>query len=442
VKSTLGGVSLRWWVIASAIGFALTSLLLPGIRASVSYRPIARGCGEHDGLVIGADVDVSPDFQRRRLIESWNAQLEKYNSGKAREQRATLVEVSRSTDATRSELAAALDSGSCAYDVVLADIAWIPEYIRRGFLTKVDDSWIDDRGDFFDQVLATGRSQNGEQYAVPWFTDAGLLYVRQGDRVPGTWDELLRQGYSAQLKNYEGLTVNALEVIWNTQRQQVLSGVVDRVDERTAQVVLQGLQRLANAGAPLAESRAYAEDDSLNAFVGRRGVPMRNWPYAFRVLAADPRVRDRFDVYKLPGSGLNVLGGWDLAVSRRSRHKAAAGALIKTLTGKNEQYQMMVCGGYTPTRRSAFANPRPCDDPKYRPEELPSPERFQEFAKTVQAAVFSAAPRPVTPYYAQFSETFRGCAVQVLGGHPPTAAKLASALTDALHGRNGGCRTT
>jgi multiple sugar transport system substrate-binding protein len=166
---------------------------------------------------------------------------------------------------------------------------------------------------------------------------------------------------------------------------------------------------------------------------------MRNWPYAFRVLTADRRVHNDFDVDKLPESGLSVLGGWDLAVSARSRHKAEAGALIKTLTDKDSQYQMFVCGGFTPTRRSAFANPKPCDDRKYRPEELPPPKRFQEFAQTVQAAVLSAAPRPITPYYAQFSETFRGCAVQVLKGHPPTAEKLASALTDALHGRNGVC---
>jgi multiple sugar transport system substrate-binding protein len=320
---------------------------------------------------------------------------------------------------------------------VLADIAWVPEYVRRGVLAKVASSWMPNPADFVTQARATGQWQ-GQQYAVPWFTDAGLLYVRRGDPVPRTWDDLLSRGYLTQLTDYEGLTVNALEVIWNTQKQ-VLSDAVDKVDEGTAQVILRGLTRLAAAGSPVSDSRAYAEDDSLNAFVERGGVPMRNWPYAFRVLTADPRVGDRFDVFKLPQQGLSVLGGWDLAVSARSQHKTEAGELIKFLTSTDSQRRLFSCGGFTPSRYSAFENPQPCPDAKYRREELPSPARFQEFAQTLQAALFNARPRPVTPYYAQFSETFRECAIQVLDHRPLTPGKLASALTAALNGRNGSC---
>lgn len=431
----------------------LTLIVLPGIMWSASYRPAVNGCGEHDGLVIAADVDVSPDFQRRALIEEWN-------KGRPPDRRATLVEFARSTDATRSQLSAALDAGSCAYDVLLVDVAWLPEYARRGFLLEVENSWMESPNDFVPQTAKTAQWQ-GLQYAVPWFTDAGLLYVRQGTKTPNSWNELLSRGYAAQLKDYEGLTVNVLEIIWNTQ-EQVLSDAVDGVDERTAQVVLNGLDKLASASADakkkmkerwprpfrdnLSDSRAYAEEDSVEAFVSGDATLMRNWPYAFRMLTADPRVPDSFVVTNLPGAGLSVLGGWNLAVSAHSKHEAEAGALIHFLTSKNAQRRLFSCGGFTPSRNSAFEDPKPCSDKKYRPEELPPPERFTGFANTLKAALYDARPRPVTPYYAQFSETFRGCVIQVLDAHDklpgarrPTPKTLADALTAALNGQHGSC---
>jgi multiple sugar transport system substrate-binding protein len=420
------------------VSCVLTLAILPGLKWSLSYRPILHGCGTHDGLVVAADVDISPDFQRRAMIEAWN-------KGKPPGQRATLVEVARSTDETRSQLAAALAAGSCTYDVLLVDIAWLPEYAQRGFLTEVKGSWLEDPGDIVPQTMKTGQWHE-HQYGVPWFTDAGLLYVRRGEPTPSNWQELLHQGYVAQLKDYEGLTVNALEVIWNTQRRTVLSDTIDSVDENAARVVLNGLDQLAGAGAALSNSRAYAEDESVEAFIGGR-APMRNWPYAFRELTADPRVRTDFAVKSLPDPlRLSVLGGWDLAVSRHSRHQAEAGALIRFLTSTATQRELFHCGGFTPSRNSAFADPQPCSDPKYKKDEQPSPEQFREFATTLQAALYNARPRPVTPYYAQFSETFRSCVVQVLNAHAglpgarrPTPQVLANALTAALKGRHGTC---
>ncbi|MCO5992748.1 extracellular solute-binding protein [Actinoallomurus rhizosphaericola] len=422
---------------ASVVAAALTLVVLPGVKWSLSYRPAVAGCGKHRGLVMAADVDVSPDFQRSALIDEWN---------KAHpDMPATLVEIARSTDEVRSQLTAAVGSGSCAYDVLLADVAWIPEYARRGLLTEVKASQLDDPGDFVPQTLQTGQWR-GHQYAIPWYTDAGLLYVRQGDRAPSSWNDLLGRGYATQLKDYEGLTVNTLEVIWNTQQRAVLSGPIDKVDDRTAAIVLAGIDRLATANPILARSRSYEEDGSFEAFADHETGLMRNWPYAFRELIADPRVGDRFQVTTLPETGVSVLGGWDLAVSAQSRHKADSRALIDFLTSTDSQRRLFSCGGFTPSRTSAFEGVTPCPDKKYRPDELPSPQRFSQFAGTLQAALYHARPRPVTPYYAQFSETFRGCVLKVLGAHDgvpgaraPTPHDLARALTAALNGRQGTC---
>ncbi|QKG25671.1 extracellular solute-binding protein [Actinomadura verrucosospora] len=423
-------------VVASVVAFAVTLVLLQGIRWSLSYHPLFHGCGEHRGLTIAADVDVSPDFQRRALVEDWNHDHP--------HDRATLIEVARSTDTTRSQLASALESGSCAYDVLLVDVAWLPEYAHRGFLAPVKGKWMERPSDFLRSTLDTGKWK-GTQYAVPWFTDAGLLYVRKGTKAPGSFDDLVKAGYATQLADYEGLTANALEAIWNSTGELVLSDVVHKVDERTAQVVLDGLDHLVHGGTALTASRDFMEDGSFKAFTS--GEPlMRNWPYAFRALTADPRVRNGFDVRPLPGRGYSVLGGWDLAVSARSKRQAEAGELIKALTGTKAQGKLFACGGFTPTRKSTLNDTGKCDDPKYQDDELPSPERFKEFADTLRTALFQAQPRPITPYYAQFSETFRGCVEDVLdaghhvpGARRPDAATLAKVLTAALKGKHSSC---
>ena len=60
---------------------------------------------------------------------------------------------------------------------------------------------------------------------------------------------------------------------------------------------------------------------------------MRNWPYAFSLGQADDSIiKDKFDVTLLPSGGsrnADTLGGWQLAVSKYSKHPAEAAALVK-----------------------------------------------------------------------------------------------------------------
>jgi multiple sugar transport system substrate-binding protein len=419
-------------LVASLAAGAMTFLGVRFLTAPPSTRPGLHGCGEHRGLVVAGGTDVSAGAQRRALTQGWRGP-----DG----ERASLVEVGTSSDEQRSELAAAQESRSCAYDVLILDAPWIAEFARRGFIARVRPEWVTDPGGVFPPVYQAG-AVGGTQYAVPWNTDAGLLYVRRGTPAPQTWDALLRAGYATQLADYEGLTVNALEVLWNTEGP-VLTGTVGKVAVSTADHrILPGLRRLA-ANRAAADSRAYDEAGSLDAFVGGdataggRWSLMRHWPYAFRTLVADPRVDRAFDVRPLPGEAYSVLGGQYLAVSRFSRHPAAAGRLVADLTDVHSEQRLFACGGFAATRPAALGDPvcaGASDDP-----DVPTAAELARFAVTLKSALATARPRPVTPYYEQFSETFRACARNVLDGHAPTAATVASALNAALAGRRADC---
>jgi multiple sugar transport system substrate-binding protein len=419
-------------LIASVVAGMVTFLGVRVLTAPPSTRPALHGCGEHGGLVVAGGTDVSAGGQRRALIEHWR--------GPGGE-RASLVEVGTSSDEQRSQLAATEGARSCAYDVLILDAPWVAEFAHRGFLDRVEPAWVAKPTGIFLPVYAAGAWQ-GTQYAVPWNTDAGLLYVRKGTPAPADWHDLLAAGYATQLADYEGLTVNALEVLWNTQGL-VLSGAVGTLDPTmVGRPILAGLQQLA-ANRAASDSRSYREAESLDAFVrgdataARRWNLLRHWPYAFRTLTADPRAHGAFDVSALPGRAYSVLGGQYLAVSRFSTHAAAAGQLIHDLTDVNAERTLFACGGFAATRPEAFDNPD-CPDASKDPD-VPTAAELGRFAATLKSALFTAHPRPITPYYEQFSETFRTCALNVLGGHPPTATTITDALNAALDGRRSDC---
>jgi multiple sugar transport system substrate-binding protein len=368
------------------------------------------------------------------MIDKWNED----NPGPRLH--ATMVEPALSIDAEHSQEVAAEQARSCAYDVLELDTPRTAEFAERGFVEPVKGAWMDDPGDFFPRVMETVQWR-GHQYAVPWTTDAGLLYLR-GKPAPASWDKLLHDGYETQLKDYEGLTVNALEVVWNTTRQLVLSGPVDKIDIATAKVILAGLNRLATAAeaGALHDSLEWDEPASANAFVAKQTSIMRNWPYEFRALSADTRIRRAaFEFHQLPEPSYSVLGGQNLAVSRYSKHKDQAGKLIKSLTGKVAE-KRIYCGGYPPTRKSTLSRDAPCSATKDLDQgATPTPKRLKQFTETLKGALQKARPRPATPYYEQFSETFRECVNMVLKNNAPSPEKLADALNAALKGRQGSC---
>jgi multiple sugar transport system substrate-binding protein len=420
-------------IMASLVTIPVTFFAVRGFTAAPSTRPSLEGCGTHRGVVVAGGTDVSVGRQRQVLIDEWN---EKHPGP---DEHATLVEVGASSDQQRSELTAAEESRSCAYDVLILDAPWTAEFAQRGFVRPVRESWLENPGDFVHSVMETGKWRS-RQYAVPWNTDVGLLYARAGTPMPSSWEQLLNEGYAAELADYEGLTVNALEVLWNTPgAENVLSGPVDKVDVGVVRnTILPGLRKLA-ANRAEAASRSFTEAEAIDAFINGDQQLVRHWPYAFRTLTADARTHGAFEVGGLPGPGISVLGGQNLAVSSYSRHEAEAGALIRFLTGTHAETTLFSCGGFAPTRSTAFIA-RSCGEPEFTKDpDVPTPAQLGMFAGTLKAALYNARPRPITPYYVQFSETFRTCVEKVLGGAEPSAQTVTNALNAALAGRHQGC---
>lgn len=413
----------RWAVV---LGGALAVLCVSCTSGEDEGRQPESPPGKVRVLRVATAPDVSQGPVRQRLIEAWDESRT--------DVRVEIVKLPSAADDARAQLVAALQSGSADYDVVNIDVAWTAEFaagkLIRPWKGKLPE-------DMWPQVARTAEFR-GRTWAVPFNTDAALLYYRKDiwkDPAwgpPNTWSDLdqaareVREpsqvtktfpyGYVTQLGEYEGLTVNAQEAVWAAGGELVDEEGKVKAGSPETESGLDGLVSRYRTIMP-PEAGSADERDSLEMFRDEKVAFMRNWPYVYNVLSAKgSKVRGKFGVVPLPrpaGNGISVLGGQNLAITARSSHAAEARDLLTYLI-QPEQQRCLLDAGFAPVLRMSYEEEGPrCslpDEPGEGREDagaLPGPQGpngLPPYTKALMQAVATARPRPVTPYYAAFTE--------------------------------------
>lgn len=402
-------------------------------------------------LTILSGPDQSRGRQRHELVREWNAPR---TDGLG----ARIVEVHGVADAHRAEMVARAQADTHTVDIFNLDLTWLVEFAEAGYIQPLAQVSADP-DEWLGPPLAACR-YDGELWALPFNTDAGLLFARQlsgedgdelfsddtaigwGDRADpvapglsisdrlreatadGTAPDTLLAGYAGQLADYEGATVNALEMV---ARGTELSVISDDWEDPEVQLVLlaPAVERLARAWRdrhndppepPLILPASWDHDEpaTTRAFHNGQVLFMRNWPVAHAELAGGVDPIPALPV-QLPGR--SVLGGQVLAVARRTPWPDEAEELIAHLTSHASQDTLLRVGGLPAARRAVYRDADP-------------------LTAATEYAVQHAQARPKTPYYPRFSAVFRAGlrkAAQT-GGWPPGFAER---LADALRGRYG-----
>ncbi|MFI5666208.1 ABC transporter substrate-binding protein [Streptomyces sp. NPDC051704] len=385
-------------VLAGYAGFGVRSDA--GAAASTGRGPLT--------LVTAGDLtDYLPP-----LLDDWN----EAHPG----ERVTLVELPDSADETRAQMISELRSGRDRFDVLNIDVAWTSEFAAAGWIAPLD------RGRFpldaFLRPVVDTATFDGRLYAVPYVTNAGLLYYRkdildqEGEQPPRTWAELARQartiapkygldGYAGQFLPYEGLTVNVTEAVHSAGGSILRDdGARVTVDSAAARTGLRFLADGVRDGWISRDALGYKEEESRQAFQDGRLLFLRNWPYVYADAGASgSKVAGRFGAVPLPGPdgpGTSVLGGSDLAVSSHARHPASAADLISYLTSERVQRQVLTKGSLPPVRAALYEDP-----------EL---VRAYPYLPTLRQSVLSAVPRPKSPRYDQVSLAVQAVAQDVM----------------------------
>lgn len=272
-------------------------------------------------------------------------------------------------------------------------------------------------------AIIKNNTVDGKLLAMPLFTDGGMLYYRTDllvkygfERPPATWQELKKiakivqegerkegnkdfWGFLWQGNAFEGLTCDALEwVNGNGGGSIIESDGTISIDNANAAQAIDMATAWIDDISPTAVL-GYGEEDTRMIFQSGNAMFMRNWPYAYKVAQAkDSAVSGKFDVSPPPAGKSHVasaLGGWELAVSKYSKHPREAAELVFFMTGKEEQKITALTIGNNPTIMELYQDQ----------EILKAIPYLQALYNTFQGSV--ARPSTVTsPNYSQVSRVF------------------------------------
>jgi trehalose/maltose transport system substrate-binding protein len=259
-------------------------------------------------------------------------------------------------------------------DVLGVDVVW-PGVIKDHLLDLRKYSHGAEAKHF--PAIVANNTIDGKLLAMPFFTDAGLLFYRKdllekyGLKPPETWDELDAdakkvvaaeraagvadfQGFVFQAKAYEGLTCNALEWVNSFGGGDIIDkGGNITIDNPKA---VKALETAASWFGTITPEGAlnYAEEDARGVFQNGKALFMRNWPYAWSLSQApDSPIKGKVGVAPLPmgpgGKHAATLGGWQLAVNKYSKHPDIAAELVMYMTSPEVQKKRAIGGSYNPT---------------------------------------------------------------------------------------------
>ncbi|ADL08478.1 ABC transporter substrate-binding protein [Thermosediminibacter oceani] len=340
----------------------------------------------------------------KKLIEAFE---KKYPNIKVK-----FLELPQSPDDQHNAYVTALSAGDSSMDVIALDIIWPPEFAAAGWVLPLDDKFTPEMREKFLTGPVEAVTYNGHVWAVPRYTDAGILYYRKDiiQNPPETWDDLIKMakanvgkggtkyGIVFQGNQYEGLVCNALEFIGGNGGS-ILEG--DRVVINSPQAIA-GLQNMVNL---VKEKIAppgittYKEEDARIVFQQGEALFMRNWPYAWALLNADDSpVKGKVGIAPIPRgkdgkAGTPALGGWNLAINKYSKHPEEAWKFIEFVTSEEGQKISALYGGVLPTLKSLYQDKEILEKNPY----------WADFYD----AFITAKPRPVSPFYTQMSDSMQ-----------------------------------
>jgi len=333
-----------------------------------------------------------------------------------------------------------LSAGSDKIDVLQIDVVW-PGLLASHLLDLKPFAKGAEQGHFPGMIAS--HTVGGHLVAMPWFTNAGLLFYRRdlldkhGQKVPQTWADLEASarkvqeaeraagndkmwGFVWQGRAYEGLTCNALE--WVASHGG--GGIVDEAGKVTlrnpqAAQALQAAAAWVGTISPKAVLN-YGEEEARGVFQAGNAVYMRNWPYAWSLgQGAGSPVKGKIGVAVLPSGGPSgrhaaALGGESLAVSKYSKNAALAADLVMYMTSPAVQKERALKGSYNPTLAAL-----------YKDADILAANPFMgELASTFTSAV--GRPAAVTASkYNQVSNAFWNAVHDVLSGKAQAADSLA-----------------
>ncbi|MEY5099169.1 MAG: hypothetical protein RJA36_1888, partial [Pseudomonadota bacterium] len=305
---------------SGAVKFAAFALAAPLLATSAQAATITISCGS-----VGQDFEFC-----KKHTEEW---------ARKTGNQVKMFTIPNSTTDILALFRQMFAAKSTDLDVINVDVVW-PGVIKDHLLDLRPYAKGAEKEHF--PAIVANNTVDGRLLAMPWFTDAGLMYYRKdllekyGLKAPQTWEDMAAaarkiqdgeraagnadfQGFVFQAKAYEGLSCDAVEWISSYNGGNVVNDKGEiTVNNPNAVKALKTAASWIGTIAPQGVLN-YAEEEARGVFQNGNAAFMRNWPYAWSLgNGADSKIKGKIGVMPLPrgeadGRNAATLGGWQLA---------------------------------------------------------------------------------------------------------------------------------
>jgi multiple sugar transport system substrate-binding protein len=365
--------------------------------------------------------DTSGNMQK--LVDEWN--------GKHPNEKVEITELPEAADEQRNLMVQNAEAKSKEFSVLNLDVVWTAEFAANQWVEQLPADQFD-LDKFLEPAVNTAKYRDN-LYAVPVYSDGGLLYYRKDlltaagvTEAPKTWDEMKEDCakvtalpgnsglgcYAGQFDKYEGLTCNFSEAV-----QSAGGSILDKSGKPTVDTAeaKEGLNFLVNGVKDKeipAAAVTYKEEDGRRAFQDGQLIFHRNWPYVYAKASAtdgSSQVAGKFDIAPLPGKkdpGVSTLGGHNFAISKFAENKATALDFIKFFTSEEAERSNLLATSQAPTRTDLY------DDADLL-KQFP-------YLSTLKESILTAVPRPQAVKYNDVTAAIQEAAYGAMNGQTTT----------------------
>lgn len=324
-----------------------------------------------------------------------------------------------STNERKELLARSLRSKSDLIDVFSVDLIWSSRFAK--WAQPLDLYFPEsERAQILDYALESCISDN-MLMAIPLYIDIGLMYYRKDLllKLPDylqleeklrksiTWEDLIELKnkyfhnsqcfYIFPAKNYEGLICSFIELLVS-QNGQLLENNSFQLNTPEAIKSLELLVDLVHKF-HMTPPAVLNFDEYQGYLYGLENdaVFIRGWPgflQHHREIIEQSGKTGLFGIAATPhfkgGRAVAVLGGWNLMISKHSKHKWAAVKFLKFVLNTDSQKLLLSSGGYFPVNKEVIGDSNQLDNS----DEL----------SYYQVLLKRAIHRPYTPDYTRVSD--------------------------------------
>ncbi len=356
-----------------------------------------------------------------------------------------LIELPENTSDKLQALLIALRSGDGSIDFFNADVTWTPTFASAGLIEPLDTYFPESERSKFLPSTIDAATYNGTIWGMPFRTDAGVLYYRKdllkkyNKPVPKTWEELKDTSYeivmaeralghemygmAGSMKQYEGLTCNAVEWFYSNGGSVFDANGTIIIDSPENIEILTLIKEMIDLKLFPKGILSYGSGDVRASMFQGHQVFMRAWPKAY-ALSQNPdnsKVVGTLGVAELPRGasgtrGHSTLGGWQLFLSKSSKHKEESLKFMKFYASEYAMKLHALNDSYLPARKSLYSDPEIL-------KELP-------FFGMIEDTLANAVPRPKTPFYAETSSIIQVEVQKALTGTKTVAKALSDAQSE------------